>query len=186
MFGIIIPRLFGMDITSESSDKNPGTANAFQYGGIWCGVLTLAGDLFKGFVPVLLYRLSGGSSDVWLVAAIVVVAPVIGHILPVFFGFHGGKGIATSFGCLLALAPGGAPGWILAAVFIIFSLIIKVSPNFYRTIVCFLVALPIIAICRFGPSVLLGYIFVAAAVLIRLMLSDEEKEKWKVSFLWTH
>ncbi len=186
MFGIIVPRLFGMDITSESVDQNPGTANAFQYGSFWCGVLTLVGDVLKGFIPVLLYRLYGEAHEVWVVAAIMLAAPVIGHILPVFFGFRGGKGLATAFGCLLAVAPGGAPCWILCALFIIFSLVVKISPNFYRTIVCLLCALPLIAICRFGPDVLLGYVIIMAAMLIRLAVSDEEKEKWKVSFLWTH
>ena len=38
-----------------SPDQNPGAANAFQYGGFWCGVFTLSGDLLKGFLPVFLY-----------------------------------------------------------------------------------------------------------------------------------
>ena len=51
--------LFGKQgALEQSNDRNPGTANAFQYGGFGCGVVTLAGDLLKGYLPVHLY-LSG-------------------------------------------------------------------------------------------------------------------------------
>ena len=58
---ILFARLGGLifkktDIMAESPDKNPGTMNAFTYGGFRCGVFTLCGDLFKGFLPVFLYR----------------------------------------------------------------------------------------------------------------------------------
>lgn len=58
---ILFARLGGLifkktDIMAESPDKNPGTMNAFTYGGFRCGVFTLCGDLLKGFFPVFLYR----------------------------------------------------------------------------------------------------------------------------------
>ncbi len=188
MFGVIIPKLFHKDITSESVDKNPGAVNAFTYGGFWCGVLTLAGDMAKGFVPTLLYQLYVRDSAPLILTALVIVSPVIGHILPLYFGFHGGKGIAVGFGSMLGLAPGGAPAFIVAGVFIFFSVIVKISPNFYRTIftyLCGMVTL-ILAVRYVGWDAWLGDAFISAAILIRLAVSPEEKEKLKVSFLWMH
>ena len=57
---ILFARLFGLlfahkDITQNTADGNPGTANAFLQGGFLCGVCTLLGDLFKGYLPVAWY-----------------------------------------------------------------------------------------------------------------------------------
>ena len=62
MFGYLIPRIFkGIDVRSLSSDGNPGTANAFFYGGAACGSAVLVCDLLKGFLPVhLAYQAMGG------------------------------------------------------------------------------------------------------------------------------
>lgn len=54
-FGYLIPRLIkGVDVRALSSDGNPGTANAFLYGGVFCGILVLLADLGKGALPVFL------------------------------------------------------------------------------------------------------------------------------------
>lgn len=61
--------LRGRDVLTESSDGNPGAANAFKYGGFWCGVLTLCGDMAKGFLPMHFYLRTGGRPDDTGVAA---------------------------------------------------------------------------------------------------------------------
>jgi len=76
--------LKGWDILEESRDQNPGTANAFMYGGFLCGILTLCCDLAKGFFPVYLY-LRIGNRPIGTELAVVLAAPVVGHIFPVFF-----------------------------------------------------------------------------------------------------
>ena len=89
-------------ITEKSKDKNPGTANAFMYGGVLCGVLTLVCELLKGYIPVRLCIMNNpGCVRDNVLFALVLCAPVIGHIFPILNGFHGGKGIAATFGCLL-------------------------------------------------------------------------------------
>ncbi len=190
---VIFARVFGKllhkeDAVDQSEDKNPGTANAFTYGGFWYGTLTLAGDMAKGFFPMLVFSLYLRADTGMLLTALMIVSPVIGHVLPVFFGFRGGKGIAVGFGSLLGLAPWGAPAFTVAAVFIFFSLIIKISPNYYRTIVTYLCGLACIwaGVRVWGWDVLLGYVFIMAVILIRLLVSREEKEKLKVSLLWMH
>lgn len=98
---ILFARLGGLifkktDIMAESPDKNPGTMNAFTYGGFRCGVFTLCGDLLKGFFPVFLYR-SGELPENPLMLSFVMAAPILGHILPFYDIKHGGKGIAATY-----------------------------------------------------------------------------------------
>lgn len=117
---ILFARLFGLlfahkDITQNTADGNPGTANAFLQGGFLCGVCTLLGDLFKGYLPVAWYLSTQNQPTVPPLAfALLIAAPVLGHIFPLFHHLHGGKGIATSFGCLLALLPDPVPVLTLA------------------------------------------------------------------------
>ena len=61
LFARYFSNLFcGKDVTVDTPDSNPGTYNAYTYGGFWCGALTLVCDLLKGFLPVFLYiRVSG-------------------------------------------------------------------------------------------------------------------------------
>ena len=184
LFAPIFGKLLkGKNILEESRDKNPGTANAFMYGGFLCGVLTLCGDLFKGFLPVFLYmRQPAGFDEAGL--ALVLAAPVVGHIFPLFSNFKGGKGIATSFGCLLGLVPELAPVLILAVTFIFFSVVLKVNPHYYRTILTYIVSMVLmIRFCRV-KAIVEGFGLIVAAVMVRMFTSQEEKGKLTVKLLW--
>ena len=169
------------DVTAAVGDHNPGTTNAFQQGGFWCGVITLCGDLLKGFLPVYLYVHGEHTAALGLVIA----APVIGHIFPVFFGFHGGKGIATTFGCLLAL-PDFLPVGALALFFIFFSVGLQISPHYYRTIFTYLCTEATILLCGHNASYSVAFTMICAAVLFRLLHSKEEKKHLEVRLLWKH
>ena len=91
--------LFWMEVIRPAEWKNAphhiwcGALRLF--GGFLCGLLTLSGDLLKGFVPVQLYMHNAGT-DAGL--ALVLAAPVLGHAFPLFYGFRGGKGVATILG----------------------------------------------------------------------------------------
>ena len=190
---ILFARIFGWiikrkDITEESRDGNPGTANAFQYGGFLCGVLTLGGDLMKGFLPVYCYlHYVGQPTDAISLGLILVMAtPVIGHIFPLYHHFRGGKGIAVTFGCLLGLAPILEPALLLAIVFLFFTLILRVSPHYYRTILTYLCTMLLMFTLPVAKGVPLGFLLITGAVLLRMWLSNEEKEKMKVHLLWRH
>lgn len=185
LFARLAVDLFGKAaILSESRDANPGTANAFQYGGFWCGVLVLCGDLAKGFLPV---RVCLAHADVFdrapLLLALALAAPVVGHAFPLFYRFHGGKGIAVTFGCLLGLLPMWEPAAYFALVFVFFSVILRVSPHFYRTVVTYLVTLGLLFF-RCPPVVWSGFLFLSCAVLLRFHLSKEERERPVVNVLW--
>jgi glycerol-3-phosphate acyltransferase PlsY len=99
--GLIIGKLSGLDVRKAGSG-NIGATNVARLLGKTGGLLTLVGDTAKGFIPVLVVQQMGFS---YLVTALVGVAAFLGHLYPIFLKFKGGKGVATSFGVLLGLAP---------------------------------------------------------------------------------
>lgn len=108
---IIICRLLGLPDPREQGSGNPGATNVMRIGGKKAAAITLLGDTLKGFIPVYLARQMGVFADDWV--AFVGIAAFMGHLYPVFFGFKGGKGVATSVGVLLGFS------WFLGIAFMI-------------------------------------------------------------------
>ncbi len=100
-FGLILAKLRGVDLRSVGSG-NIGATNVLRAVGKKEAALTLAGDMLKGAVPVLLILSVSGDLKM---AALGGLLSVLGHNYPVFLGFRGGKGVATSLGVLLAFDP---------------------------------------------------------------------------------
>lgn len=96
---IVVCRLLGLPDPRSGGSGNPGATNVLRLGGKRAAAITLLGDMLKGLVPVLLGH-GAGLPAVALVA--VGLAAVLGHLYPLFFGFRGGKGVATGLGALLA------------------------------------------------------------------------------------
>ena len=174
------------DMLEHSKDQNPGTANAYMYGGFWCGTCTLCGDLLKGFLPVYLFTLSVPIPEMDLKCALVLAAPVIGHAFPIFARFRGGKGIAATFGCLLGLFPYLLPFFLFAALFIFFSVILRVTPHFHRTIFTYVGTFLILLLLRTKLAVCVGFLLIAVTVCFRLHRSKEAREKMRVRLAWMH
>lgn len=174
------------DVTVHSVDGNPGTANAFLYGGFWCGVLTLCGDLLKGFIPVQMYLRGTDLNACGMELIFIIIAPVVGHIFPVFYKFRGGKGIAVTFGCLLGLLPNVYPALVLACVFIFFSIIIRITPHYDRTIWTYRCAAACMALLIQNIYIVLAFLIITLLVDMNMKLSDEKKEKCQVRILWRH
>ena len=99
---ILVARALGLGDPRQSGSGNPGATNILRIGGKKAALLTLLGDLTKGVIPIVIARLLG--LEDWALAA-VALATFLGHLYPVFFGFRGGKGVATALGILLALLP---------------------------------------------------------------------------------
>ena len=169
----------GRNVVEESPDQNPGTFNAFQYGGFVCGTLTLCGDLLKGFLPVFLYC----RERPWELG-LVLAAPVWGHVLPLYHGFRGGKGVAVTFGCLLGLLPKRRPLLLLAFVFLFFSLVVKITPNYHRTLAAYVAAALGMVLFVPDPGVALGFGLISVVVIGKLLHSTERKESCKVGIVW--
>lgn len=171
----------GKDVTADTPDKNPGTYNAYTYGGFWCGALTLICDLLKGFLPVFMFiRFSGKG----LGLVLVMVAPVLGHLFPIWHKFSGGKGIAVSFGVLLGIAPDFRPVLILAITYLMFSFLFKVNPHFYRLILTYSVAMFAIILVRPGVTVVLGCAAVFSAVLLKIISVRDTYDKMTITSAW--
>jgi glycerol-3-phosphate acyltransferase PlsY len=99
--GFLVGRAWGVDVRRAGSG-NIGMANVLRTVGTWPAVITMAGDMLKGFAPVFLARFL--TENEWVVAE-VALAAVVGHCWPVFLGFKGGKAVATGAGTTIALAP---------------------------------------------------------------------------------
>lgn len=115
---IIICRLMGLPDPRTLGSNNPGATNVLRIGGKKAAALTLLGDFLKGLVPVVIAQLLGVGAEL---LALVGFAAFMGHLYPIFFGFRGGKGVATAFGVILGLS------WMVALVAIgIWLLVAKV------------------------------------------------------------
>jgi glycerol-3-phosphate acyltransferase PlsY len=114
-FGVLFARISGAGDLRKVGSGNIGATNVLRTGKKGAAALTLAFDMAKGAIPVLLARRLGGES----LAAIAAIAAFLGHIFPVWLRFRGGKGVATFLGVALALYwPVGLMAcgtWILAA-----------------------------------------------------------------------
>lgn len=101
-FSVVVVKLMqGLDVRTVGSG-NAGATNALRAAGKKAGVAVLALDVIKGITAVAVPRALDASPAVVSGAA---VAVVVGHVFPVFFGFRGGKGVATAAGALGMLAP---------------------------------------------------------------------------------
>jgi glycerol-3-phosphate acyltransferase PlsY len=106
---IIICRLMGLPDPREQGSGNPGATNVMRIGGKKAAGITLLGDLLKGLIPVYAANLLGAPAELLAATGL---AAFLGHLYPVFFGFKGGKGVATSIGVLLGFS------WLLGLAFI--------------------------------------------------------------------
>ncbi|MCI1779563.1 MAG: glycerol-3-phosphate 1-O-acyltransferase PlsY [Bacteroidales bacterium] len=130
--------IYHIDIRNYGS-KNPGANNVQRILGWPMGLLVLALDILKGVVAVsLVFLLPFERETNAFVAAQIVfgTAAVIGHIFPVYHGFHGGKGVATTCGALLAMHPFAV--LLCTIVFLIVFFITKyVSVSVITAVTCF-------------------------------------------------
>lgn len=173
MFSVLIPKLlFKIDVTVNSKDHNPGSSSVFKSCGVKMGLLCLLLDLLKGFIPVFIAQFMFNVTHPLF--GFIVIAPVIGHVFPLFYGFNGGKGIATSFGVLLGLLPYSFMVFVLAFYYLLFSLLIKIYPIRKRSIVTYL----LFGITSFIISLIIDQIIIALACLFIGLLCAAKHTKY--------
>ena len=119
---IVVAKLLGLPDPRTTGSSNPGATNVLRYAGKTAAALTLAGDVAKGAVVIALVRSLAADP---LVVALAGLAVFLGHLYPVFFGFRGGKGVATALGVWLVLAP--AVGALLLATWLAVALVSRYS-----------------------------------------------------------
>ncbi len=107
---VLVSKVFRLGDPRETGSGNPGATNVLRSGNKFAAALTLLGDVLKGVLPVILAQQAEMSVAV---IAMVAIAAFMGHLFPIFFGFKGGKGVATAIGVFAALS------WKLVLVFAI-------------------------------------------------------------------
>ena len=119
---IIVCRLMGLPDPRSEGSNNPGATNVLRIGGKKAAAITLLGDMLKGVLPVAAGHLLDVSTLTFTLAA---MAAFLGHLYPVFFGFKGGKGVATALGTQFGLHWG--IGLAVAGIWLFMAKVVKIS-----------------------------------------------------------
>jgi len=115
---IVVCQCLGLPDPRTEGSQNPGATNVLRLGGKKAAALTLGGDVLKGLIPVLLAQIWG--SDMGVAGA--ALGAFLGHLYPLYFGFQGGKGVATAFGAMLGLHV-----WVAITVLLVWLSVAKLS-----------------------------------------------------------
>lgn len=119
---IIVCRIMGLPDPRTQGSNNPGATNVLRIGGKKAAAITLAGDALKGLIPMLLAHALAVSP---LILALTGLAAFLGHLYPIFFGFKGGKGVATAMGVQFGLS--WMVGASVAAIWLFMAKVLNVS-----------------------------------------------------------
>ena len=122
-FAVIVSRLMGLNDPRSYGSKNPGATNVLRSGSKKAAILTLLLDAMKGWLPVALVLAYGSEYGLGpQEAALAGLAAFLGHLYPVFFGFAGGKGVATAVGVVI-----GVHGLLALATVLTFVIVVYFS-----------------------------------------------------------
>ncbi|MCU7805889.1 MAG: glycerol-3-phosphate 1-O-acyltransferase PlsY [Candidatus Thiodiazotropha sp. (ex Lucinoma borealis)] len=119
---IIVCRLMGLPDPRSQGSNNPGATNVLRIGGKKAAAITLLGDSLKGLIPMIAAHLLEATP---LVLALTGIAAFLGHLYPIFFGFKGGKGVATALGVQFGLHWG--IGGAVALIWLFIAKVVKIS-----------------------------------------------------------
>ena len=112
--GVVLSRWMGSEDIREKGSGNIGATNVYRVAGKLAGILTLVGDIMKGFLPILAYKnwLAPTPTQLGIACAVA----IIGHCYPIYLKFKGGKGVATALGIFLVLSPQAVLGAVIVFV----------------------------------------------------------------------
>lgn len=159
-FGLILTKLAGLGDIRAVGSGNIGATNVLRTGRKGLAALTVVLDVGKGIVAVLIAKWFGGLHGFAILASLIAgFGAVIGHVFPVWLKFKGGKGVATTFGVILALTPG--TGAVTGAVWLFMLLVFRTSS---LAAIAAAVVAPLFAFGYAGQSV--GLLVSALALLI--------------------
>lgn len=106
-FGIVISHIFSLPDPRTIGSKNPGATNVLRTGKKLAALLTLLGDALKGSLTVGLAQYFELSP---LMVGLIAIATLVGHVFPIYYGFKGGRGVATAAGILFMFS------WIMGLI----------------------------------------------------------------------
>lgn len=162
-FGLLIGKSRGIDIRSAGSG-NIGATNVMRVVGKSWGILTLVLDALKGLGAVLLAQFAGAEAPEWLGLACGCAA-ILGHSYPVYLKFKGGKGVATSAGVLIGVAP-AAFGVGIGVFAVLFALFRYVSLGSIAAAIAVPVASFLFARSHDEPNYFTTYVLVVLGVVV--------------------
>ena len=176
---VLVSKLLGLPDPRQSGSGNPGATNVLRLGNKLAAALTLVGDVLKGVLPVLIAKYLDAETTGMALAGL---GAFLGHLFPVFFGFAGGKGVATSLGIFLALNP--LIAGLQVALWAVMALIFRYS-SLAALAAAF--ATPVLLSWQMSDPVLTGFGIILAALLVfrhranivRLCRGTESRIKFK-------
>jgi len=119
---IITCKIMAIEDPRKTGSNNPGATNVLRHGGKKAAIITLIGDMLKGLIPILFtIQLQADTRIVALVA----LCALLGHIFPIYYGFKGGKGVATYYGVILGIS--WQVGLIALAIWLVMAALLKIS-----------------------------------------------------------
>jgi len=119
---ILLSKLMGFTDPRSEGSKNPGATNVLRIAGKKAAFFTLVGDCLKGLIPVLI---AGWLSDDSIVIALTGFSAFLGHCFPLFFGFKGGKGVATAIA--VCVGYDWLIGVFIIVIWLLFAKVFKIS-----------------------------------------------------------
>jgi glycerol-3-phosphate acyltransferase PlsY len=169
----------GSEDVRQKGSGNIGATNVYRVVGKLAGILTLIGDIMKGFLPLLAYKSWLAPTPTQLGVACAIA--IIGHCYPVYLKFRGGKGVATAFGIFLVLSP-------QAVLVVVVVFVITVAASRYISLGSVLAAMsaPLLILMLNHPQpIFLATLFIAMLVIWRhrtniRRLLDGSENRFKV------
>jgi|WetSurMetagenome_2_1015567.scaffolds.fasta_scaffold552722_1 acyl phosphate:glycerol-3-phosphate acyltransferase len=154
---IIVCKFMGLPDPRSQGSYNPGTTNVLRIAGKGPALITLVGDMLKGFIPVFIAHIVGVQG---FLLGVIAFAAFIGHVFPIFFKFQGGKGVATACGAILALSP--FVGFLLIIIWVAVASVTRYSS---LAAVIGTVASPILILIFSNPAYFLPMLIIAIVLL---------------------
>lgn len=166
---ILIGHMFGVDDIRKHGSGNAGSTNVLRIIGKKAAAMTFICDFLKGVVPVAVVKLFVKDSTLTFML-LSSFAVVIGHIFPIYFGFKGGKGVATSFGAVIAISVATGIFWIPFALFGVWLVVVFLTRYVSLGSVIVFAAYPVLVAVLFKGLEMADYIqYVVFAVAIGLL-----------------
>jgi len=159
-FALVIGKgVYGVDVRQQGSG-NIGTTTVFRVLGKKAGLLVFAGDLAKGFLPVLVAMRAAPADNVHLVTALVAAAAIAGHNWSIFLRGRGGKGVATGGGVILAMMP-----WLFLLAFAVFWLVLLPDRRVSVASLSAATGLSVAALATGQPAAYIIFVLIGTAVV---------------------
>jgi glycerol-3-phosphate acyltransferase PlsY len=171
MYSYIIPKVF-------FKDGNPGSSNVIRAVGVQTGVLCMAMDVAKAFVPVFISVNILGIRGYYLIP--ITLAPILGHAFSPFLGFHGGKAVSTTYGSMVGLVAISRFVLVLAILMFFFRFVIVLRPDSTGVIVS-LAAAAAVAFFLEPAAIKIIVAAIAAVICIKQFLHPDKGPR-SVSF----